>query len=291
MQYMIYIFYISLLLKYNTVDKKVKKRKEMVRMGTIFPREEKAEQIFQKILENPYACERLQDLFFEALSNTGDGNLTEKGFASALFQAYQNRDMSAFLMAICENSMFDLLRNSFLIPIRFHDKGVTNPVRLTDQQGERLRSCQIEVTSKQYKMFRQIFDHADTIPDYQICLAYGFREKHCYSGKQEGEIQTIKIGEHVGVLLLFGIPETAKEKMNDNEVYSIVWDFMMKLEEILPRAFMYYGTMDENKMEHQTSQIGIFLPFRHFEHQLEKNVEQANGIGLGCREKILSMMN
>lgn len=129
---MIYIFYISLLLKYNTVDKKVKKRKEMVRMGTIFPREEKAEQIFQKILENPYACERLQDLFFEALSNTGDGNLTEKGFASALFQAYQNRDMSAFLMAICENSMFDLLRNSFLIPIRFHDKGVTNPVRLTD---------------------------------------------------------------------------------------------------------------------------------------------------------------
>ncbi len=35
-------------------------------------------------------------------------------------------------MEICGNSMFDLLRNAFLIPMRFNDKGVTNPVRLTD---------------------------------------------------------------------------------------------------------------------------------------------------------------
>lgn len=58
--------------------------------------------------------------------------------------------------------------------------------------------------------------------------------------------------------------------IEDNEVYSIVWDFMMRLEEQLPRAFMYYGVMDENKFEQQSSEIGIFLPFRHFEHQLEK---------------------
>ena len=31
--------------------------------------------------------------------------------------------------------------------------------------------------------------------------------------------------------------------------------------------------MDENKFEQQSSEIGIFLPFRHFEHQLEKNIE------------------
>ena len=36
-------------------------------MSTIFPREEKAEQIFDKILENPEACERLKDTFFEAI--------------------------------------------------------------------------------------------------------------------------------------------------------------------------------------------------------------------------------
>ena len=78
--------------------------------------------------------------------------------------------------------------------------------------------------------------------------------------------------------------------IEDNEVYSIVWDFMMRLEEQLPRAFMYYGVMDENKFEQQSSEIGIFLPFRHFEHQLEKNIEQANGIGLGCRERSLTMI-
>ena len=34
-------------------------------MATIFPREEKAEQLFEKILENPDACERLKDTFYE----------------------------------------------------------------------------------------------------------------------------------------------------------------------------------------------------------------------------------
>ena len=33
-------------------------------MSTIFPREEKAEQIFDEILKNPRACERLKDTFF-----------------------------------------------------------------------------------------------------------------------------------------------------------------------------------------------------------------------------------
>ena len=36
-------------------------------MSTIFPREEKTEQIFDEILKNPHACERLKDTFFEAI--------------------------------------------------------------------------------------------------------------------------------------------------------------------------------------------------------------------------------
>ena len=36
-------------------------------MSTIFPREEKAEQIFDEILKNPRACERLKDTFFAAI--------------------------------------------------------------------------------------------------------------------------------------------------------------------------------------------------------------------------------
>ena len=79
----------------------------------------------------------------------------------------------------------------------------------------------------------------------------------------------MKIGEHIGILLLFKLPKEVKEMIEDNEVYSIVWDFMMRLEEQLPRAFMYYGVMDENKFEQQSSEIGIFLPFRHFEHEIQ----------------------
>lgn len=103
-------------------------------MATIFPREEKAEQLFEKILENPDACERLKDTFYEHFPGIRRiwmrrcRRYRAQTFTRALFQAYQNKDLSAFLMAICGNSMFDLLRNSFLIPIRFNDKGKTNPI-------------------------------------------------------------------------------------------------------------------------------------------------------------------
>ena len=74
----------------------------------------------------------------------------------SLFDAYQNRDLSAFLMEICGNSMFDLLRNAFLIPMRFNDKGVTNPVRLTDAEGELIKQTSVNklIPQKQYKMFQ-----------------------------------------------------------------------------------------------------------------------------------------
>ena len=116
-------------------------------MSTIFPREEKAEQIFDKILENPKACDRLKNTFFEAIpsaeeSEGAGADIPGTVFAAALFNAYENKDLSAFLMAVCNNSVFDLLRNSFLIPIRFNDKGVENPVLLTDEQGDLLDESQ-----------------------------------------------------------------------------------------------------------------------------------------------------
>ena len=44
------------------------------------------------------------------------------------------------------------------------------------------------------------------------------------------------------------------------------------------------------ELKKHTSKLGIFLPFCHFEREMEKNIELANGIGLGCREAILSEM-
>ena len=71
----------------------------------------------------------------------------------------------------------------------------------------------------------------------------------------------MKIGEHIGILLLFKLPKEVKEMIEDNEVYSIVWDFMMRLEEQLPRAFMYYGVMDENKiLNNKAARLASFFP-------------------------------
>lgn len=54
----------------------------------------------------------------------------------------------------------------------------------------------------------------------------------------------------------------------------------------VPRAFMYYGRMEEGSKEVPGDMIGIFLPIRYFENAMERNIQQANGIVLGFREKI-----
>ena len=81
-----------------------------MREGTIFPREEKTEVLFQKILNDPWACEKLQETFCNYLFCDDEINsyLSPLEFSQALFNAYHNRDLSAFLMAICENTIFDI---------------------------------------------------------------------------------------------------------------------------------------------------------------------------------------
>ena len=48
-------------------------------MSTIFPREEKAEQIFDEILKNPRACERLKDTFFAAIPSAEESDGCRNG--------------------------------------------------------------------------------------------------------------------------------------------------------------------------------------------------------------------
>ena len=107
-------------------------------MATIFPREEKAEALFGEILKNPEACHRLMDTFNDSLdmADVLDApEISAQQFTTALFNAYANKDLSAFLMAICQHSMFDLLRNAALIPFKFNADGEPNPVILTDDAG------------------------------------------------------------------------------------------------------------------------------------------------------------
>lgn len=262
-------------------------------MSSIFPREQRVEQLFDRILRDPRACRRLKETFYEScpetdLMDADSVEATDAIFANALIRAYQNQDLSAFLMAICGNSMFDLLRNSFLIPLRFNDKGVENPVILTDETGALRDNLPVAVPDKKYKIFCDLYREKPEIRDFQMYLAYGFRERHFYS--EDLKVQTDKIGEHLGVLLLYQLPKDIENHAADAEIYATVWNYMMQLEETLPRAFMYYGKMEEDGKELESDRIGIFLPFHHFESRMKKYMEMANGIGLACRGNIVDML-
>lgn len=57
---------------------------------TIFPREEKAEVLFQKILNDHWACEKLQETFCNCLfcNDDSDAEISPAEFSLALFNAY-----------------------------------------------------------------------------------------------------------------------------------------------------------------------------------------------------------
>ena len=55
---------------------------------TIFPREEKAEVLFQKILNDHWACEKLQETFCNCLfcNDDSDAGISPAEFSLALFE-------------------------------------------------------------------------------------------------------------------------------------------------------------------------------------------------------------
>ena len=102
-------------------------------MKTVLPREQAVEDIFSRILASPEASGRLRKVFYQYLDD--EHMLVDEDpdhFLQVLFHAYQNGDVSALLLELCGKSMFDLLREAYLIPRKFHGKAGENPVLLTN---------------------------------------------------------------------------------------------------------------------------------------------------------------
>lgn len=246
-------------------------------MATIFPREEKAEYLFDKILENPQACERLMETFYESVESDGEYSgevLPPEKFAKALFDAYKNKDLTAFLLAICQHSMFDLLRNAYLVPFRFDADGHTNPYILTDESGNLLNDCKKAVPDKIYHKFQKVYARRNGVKMY---LAEGYRKRHCYD-EETMEVKDYRMGEQLGVLLVYELPDTIKMKETEAQSYVAVMDLVMRLQEELPKSIVYYGQdCIEDKGEH-FDELGVFLPLTHFSERLEKHIETAEKI-------------
>lgn len=92
-------------------------------MPTVLPKENEVEQFFSRIMASEGACERLSNVLYDHLSD--DDMQTDpdpKHLVQVLLTAYTNGDISALLLELCGRSLFDLLREAYLIPKRFHGK-------------------------------------------------------------------------------------------------------------------------------------------------------------------------
>ena len=240
--------------------------------NTLFPREEKTDVLFNKILNEPWAYNKLFQTFCDNLfcNDASVTTLSPLQFTKSLFNCYSNKDLSAFLMAITQNTMFDLLRNSFLIPYRFNADGNRNPVIMTDDKGLLLPEYADISHEKDYQHFYNIYKELDN-------FAKAYRYSHIYNNDQSVVEQQV-LEKSTGILLIRELPDTVKMKETEAEAYSAVWELMLKLEKELPMAYIFYGQDSFIEHNERFDELGIFLPNSVFLHNLEHHVKKAEAI-------------
>lgn len=215
-------------------------------MHTVLPREEAVEAIFSKIVASPASCEQLREVVYEHLE---DEQIFEKNqaehFTEVLFQAYKNGDISALLLELCGRSMFDLLREAYLIPKKFHGKAGENPVLLTDVDGNLLPGKEQAVSGREYEKFRNTYQLHECAPRSKVYLADGYDLIRSYT---EGmQIEETKENRQRGVLALYALPDTCSLGLTEAQAYAMVWDTFHEIQMEAPRAIVYYG--QENRSE------------------------------------------
>ena len=117
--------------------------------------------MLNRVIKLRFCSMRIFQTFCDNLFCNDDSgtDLSPLQFTEALFNCYTNKDLSAFLMAITQNTMFDLLRNSFLIPYRFNADGKQNPIIMTDDKGMLLPEFADSVHEKDYQHFYNIYQN------------------------------------------------------------------------------------------------------------------------------------
>lgn len=257
-------------------------------MKTVLPREQAVEAIFSKILASPEASERLSEVFYRHLD---DDHLRidedRDHFLKVLFHAYENGDVSALLLELMGKSMFDLLREAYLIPQKFHGKAGENPVFLTDVKGELLPGAE-NISSHVYSKFQETWKNHVCVPRSALYLADGYDLIRTYT---EGlNIKEEKEEKKRGILVLYALPDTRKYGLTEAQAYSVVWDTFRKIQQAAPRAVVFYGQETGVKQESPDKpydEIGVLLPMHEFEKKMLQHLEEVDGIVLSCREKMM----
>lgn len=257
-------------------------------MSLVLPREEEVENIFSRILSSKQSCERLMETFYDHLCD--DNRYMDPDphhFAEVLLNAYKNGDVSALLLELCNRSMFDLLKESYLIPRRFHGKCGENPVLLTDVDGELLQEKKAVVSKYEYKKFREIYQMHKAALHSQLYLADGYNLVRYYtSGMNICEKQEDK---ERGILILYALPDTKKLNLTEAQAYDIIWSVFHKIQKEAFSAVVYYGQETGSKPGKSFDELGILLPIHQFESKMLQHLEVIDGLVLTCREEMIKM--
>lgn len=255
-------------------------------MSFVLPREEEVEQIFSRILSSEAACKRLSEIFYDHLLD--DNRYVDPDphhLAQVLLTAYKNGDVSAVLLELCNRSMFDLLKESYLIPKRFHGKAGENPVLLTDENGLLLENKADEVSKHEYKKFLEIYQSHTTAPRSGLYLADGYDLIRYYT---EGmEITQRKENKKRGVLILYALPDTKKLHLTEAQAYDVVWSTFQEIQNVAYSAVVYYGQETGTDSEKSFDELGVLLPIHSFENQMLQHLEKIDGLVLACRENMV----
>ena len=250
------------------------------------PKEEAVEQIFKKILSSSVACEKLSDTFYDHISMD---NLTidenSKRFADILFSSYKTGDISGLLLELCQRSMLDLLRESYLIPKRFHGKTGENPVLLTDINGKVLNTKQSVVSRHEYKKFLEIYQAHVAAPRSKLYLADGYDMVRYYT--EHMNIEEKKEKRERGILILYAMPDTKKLHLSEAQAYDVVWNTFQEIQKAAYSAIVYYGQETGSKAGKSFDELGVLLPIHQFENRMLQHLSMIDGLVLSCREQMI----
>ena len=255
-------------------------------MSLVLPKEEEVEKIFTRILSSESSCERLLDTFYNHL---GDNPLyvdpDSKHFAQVLLNAYKNGDVSALLLEICNRSMFDLLKEAYLIPKRFHGKAGKNPELLTTPEGDVIEEKKKLVTKHEFEKFRDVYKNHSCAPRSKLYLADGYDLMRVYTDGMN--IKEKRVDKRRGVLILYALPDTVKLGLSEAQTYNVIWNTFHKIQQTAPTAMVYYGQETGEKAGKSFDEIGVLLPVHQFEKKMLMHLSEIDGIVLACREEMM----
>ncbi|MBC1571181.1 DUF4866 family protein [Listeria sp. FSL L7-1426] len=247
-------------------------------MRTFFKKAENTDLLFEQILANSTACRRFKDVFLDNLESFQEARGFEKDdalFAKIILSAYQQSDVSALLLGVCGRTLFELLRQAFLIPKKLT---ADNPFFLTDAQGHFIA----EIPHREQEKFQEIFQ--TDLANFETAIYLVDDEDTVHSYEPDFTISTKKINKKRGILVLYSLPSTLQFGMSESQAYAVIWKTFLQMQELIPSCRIFYG----QETAENADELGVFLPIHHFEKKMLQNIEQINALIRVLREQMVN---